>query len=408
MMINREGDCMAVAGVPLAVVRSGLKLAGLVGAALLVAGCTSAPPGPPPSPGPDLGSTYSNPPDALQRDDDQPRIYVAPNGTDENPGTEEAPLLTIKKASTLATPGTTVVVANGTYEGTFNTRTSGEENARITYVSATKWGAKLEAQADSGDDDDDDSAVWRNYGDYVDIQGFDLSGSVTDGILQTGSYGRILENRVHGFSEGCISTYKDDYSMVENDIIGNVVFGCGTTKLHHGIYPGGPSGTISNNISYGNAGFGIHCWHNCNNQIITNNLLFGNGEGGILIGQGDGPNDGSVAADNMLVANNIVIDNGGSAGIRESGTTGEANKYEDNIVVGNAVDGIGLRTGSETNTITSQPGFVNFQPDGSGDYRLLPDSPGVDAGTTDGAPATDIAGTARPQGGGIDIGVFEQ
>ena len=398
---------MAAAGAQRSLVnaRSSLKLIGLLGTALLVA-CSPAPPEPPSSPGPNLGATYSNPPDALHNDDGQPRIYVAPNGVDENPGTEEAPLHTIKKASTLATPGTTIVVADGTYDGTFNTRVSGEADARITFVSATKWGAKLVASSDT--DDSDDSAVWRNYGDYVDIQGFDISGSVTDGILQTGSYGRIVENRVHGLTEGCISTYKDDYSMVENDIIGNVVFNCGTTKLHHGIYPGGPSGTISNNISYDNAGFGIHCWHNCNNQVITNNLLFGNGEGGILVGQGDGPNDGSVDADNMLVANNIVIDNRGSQGIRESGATGSNNRYLNNNVVGNAVDGLGLITGTETDTIDTQPDFVNFQPDGSGDYRLRADSPDVDAGTPEGAPPLDIIGAPRPQGGGIDIGVFER
>ena len=40
--------------------------------------------------------------------------------------------------------------------------------------------------------------------------------------------------------------------------------------------------------------------------MITNNLVFDNGEGGILIGQGDGPNNGDVAADDMVVANNIV------------------------------------------------------------------------------------------------------
>ena len=81
--------------------------------------------------------------------------------------------------------------------------------------------------------------------------------------------------------------------------------------------------------------------------MITNNLLFDNGEGGILIGQGDGPNNGDVDADNMLVANNIVIDNRGSQGIRESGATGSNNRYLNNNVVGNAVDGIGLRTGTE-------------------------------------------------------------
>jgi hypothetical protein len=42
------------------------------------------------------------------------------------------------------------------------------------------------------------------------------------------------------------------------------------------------------------------------------------------------------------------------------------------------------------------------------DYRLYPNSVGVDAGTATGAPSHDMIGTARPQGGGVDIGAFER
>ena len=42
-------------------------------------------------------------------------IYVATNGSDENPGTEQAPLLTIHKAVELVQPGDTVWVKGGTY-----------------------------------------------------------------------------------------------------------------------------------------------------------------------------------------------------------------------------------------------------------------------------------------------------
>jgi hypothetical protein len=41
------------------------------------------------------------------------------------------------------------------------------------------------------------------------------------------------------------------------------------------------------------------------------------------------------------------------------------------------------------------------------DYRLRPGSPAIDAGACDGAPATDIEGTPRPQGAGCDIGAYE-
>jgi hypothetical protein len=354
-------------------------------------------------PPPPLDSSYSRPPAALEPASNQPRLYVAPTGNDDDPGTADAPFRTIERAASVVTPGTTVIVADGTYEGAIATEASGREDARITYVSASKWGAKLVGL------DSDEDAVWRNTGDYVDIQGFDVSGEIPDGtgIGQSASHGRILENRVTGMEGNCFSTGNIGYTIVDNDIIGNVAASCGTTQLDHGIYPSGDGGVISNNISYGSTGYGIHCWHNCNNQVITNNLVFENEEGGILIGQGDGPNYGEVDADNMLVANNIAIDNDRN-GIRESGATGENNRYLNNNVWGNDEGAFDLQSGIEDGSIRSEPLFINFQPDGSGDYRLAPSSPNKDAGTAEGAPEQDIIGVPRPQGDGVDIGVYEQ
>lgn len=48
--------------------------------------------------------------------------------------------------------------------------------------------------------------------------------------------------------------------------------------------------------------------------------------------------------------------------------------------------------------------FVDWQ---NNDFRLKPTSSLIDAGTSLGAPAIDVDGTPRPQGGGFDIGAYE-
>ena len=49
------------------------------------------------------------------------------------------------------------------------------------------------------------------------------------------------------------------------------------------------------------------------------------------------------------------------------------------------------------------PDFIVEAPD----FRLQPGSPGIDSGTLEGAPETDIDGNVRPCGAGVDMGAFE-
>ncbi len=53
----------------------------------------------------------------------------------------------------------------------------------------------------------------------------------------------------------------------------------------------------------------------------------------------------------------------------------------------------------------ADPLFVDAE---NGDLRVQPTSPAVDTGTKNLAPAEDILGAARPSGGGVDIGAYEQ
>src|SRR5947209_12176020 len=118
--------------------------------------------------------------------------YVSTSGSDSSgDGSAAHPWATIAYASTRIGPGAIVHVAPGTYTGSFNTRASGTSSAYVTYISDTKWGAKIVAGSDS---------TWSNYGAYVAIQGFDVTGPTKkccEAIYTSGNATKIIGNNVH-------------------------------------------------------------------------------------------------------------------------------------------------------------------------------------------------------------------
>lgn len=347
--------------------------------------------------------------------------YVSTSGNDANPGTSATyPWKTIQKAAGVVKAGDTVHVASGTYYlglvsglyGVYSTH-SGTATARITYISDTKWGAKLVSQAAGG------SAAWRNTGSYVDIVGFDVSGKASSGLRNDGSYVRFIGNHVHNLPTECTSNggagivHTWQFNGVNNDAIGNVVDHIGpypncTGDHGSGIYLQGTGGTIYNNIVNNNGKNGIQLWHAAKNLNISNNVSFKNVRAGITVGDGDSP--GGVTADYVNVTNNVSMYNG-SYGIQESGATGTHNVYKSNMVYGNTTN-IKLQNGlTASGTLSINPTttsvFVNFQLNGTGDYNLSSTSPLKDKGTSTGAPTYDIRGLGRPVNNSWDVGAYE-
>jgi hypothetical protein len=347
--------------------------------------------------------------------------YVSPSGNDSNPGTQSQPFATISKAASVATPGTTVHVASGTYTQAVVTNTSGTATARIVYVSDTKWGAKLNVSMVALG-----YGIWDNTANYIDIQGFDMTGGASDylGIRNEGSYVRIIGNRVHDFATaGCnggnggAGIDNANYTASDDDVIGNVVFNIGPSSTCigvQGIYHSNLRGHILNNIVSNNSGWGIHCWHGCTAVTVSNNLSFNNRTGGMVFGDGD---TGAGIFENSIISNNIAVNNAssnaGDYGISEyeySGqhTIGAHNQFLNNLVYGNGSNVIRLLEGNIASaTVNADPQFVNYQADGSGDYHLKSTSPAIGAGTSTGAPSTDFVGNTIPQGNGYDIGAYQ-
>jgi parallel beta-helix repeat protein len=341
-------------------------------------------------------------------------LYVATTGSDSNAGTQAKPFKTITKAAASAKASTTVHVAAGTYNGNVSTQTSGTASGKIRFVSDTKWGAKIVGTGSE--------AMWTNNGNYVEINGFDITGPGRLGILNYASNTLVANNHIHNLtlSAGCTGdggagVVNATYGSTNGDMIGNVVHdigkpgGCNGVQ---GLYSSNTGGKIVNNVVYRVSSFGIHLWHAASGTTIANNTVFANGSsgmgGGIVIGVGDSP--GGVLLNNVKVLNNIVYNNprGGIQQYCYSGSSciGTGNVVSNNLVYGSTTN-VGMLKGSATGTISADPKFVSYSPTGTGDYRLQSRSPAVNKGIASGAPTTDILGVARPKGGAIDIGAYE-
>jgi hypothetical protein len=339
-------------------------------------------------------------------------IYVSTTGSDSNPGTQAAPVKTIKRADALASAGSTIHVAAGTYNVSaptqdsygMTTSKSGTASARIRFVSDVKWGAKIVVSGPG--------ITWFSKGSYVDIDGFQITGTGRHGILASGANLSMTNNYIHDLtvSGGCngsggaaIDTYGPVGNVrIDRNIVRNIGYSyIGKCNTIQGIYIANANNIVTNNIVSGVAMAGIQQWHGATASTIVNNTSFHN-KIGILLGQGDaGTTTGSA---NNYVANNIAYDNVGY-GIIEAGLMGGNNRYANNLV---ARSGVAWKVkGTVTGSISSDPLFVNYQANGSGDYHVHSGSPAIDRGTSTKAPTIDFAGVARPRGAAVDIGAYE-
>jgi len=341
-------------------------------------------------------------------------LYVATSGTDTNPGTQTRPLKTIGRADALARPGFVIHVAPGTYkvsapsagDNGIKTTKSGTADDRIKFVSDVKWGAKIVLVSGTG-------IAWNSMGSYVDIEGFDVSGSGRIGLAAGGANLTFRHNLVHDLtiSGGCtggggaaILTYGPVGNVViDRNVVRNIGYRMiGTCSQVQGIYISNANNIVTNNIVSGVAAVGIHQWHAATDSTIVNNTTFHNAAG-ILLGQGDSGATATGSANNY-VANNIVYDNK-TYGIYEDGKLGGNNRYVNNLVTRSNTNW--RVKGQVSGTVFSKQPFVNYQANGSGNYRLLGKSPAIDGGTSVKAPSIDFAGVSRPRGAAVDIGAYE-
>jgi hypothetical protein len=359
---------------------------------------------------------------AMVQAEAQNTYYVATNGSDGNNGSINSPWATPQHSSTVAQPGDTVIVEDGTYDlgssggtGDWRIANGGTAGHPVTYMAQHKWQAKL-----VGHGSGDGTTAIGLAGGYTIIENFDITGSDANGINLTtngtaASYNQVLNNYIHDMVTPCdgnsgagvtAGSGGNNYAGVGHETVnGNLIVnliaagGCPGGHQASGIAMMLPFGVAANNIVI-NCGDAIEAWHAATNTIFYGNVVVNSGRG-ISMGAGDAP--GGVINNNSLVENNIIVNGKGSA-IIETGGTGLSNVYRDNLVFGGDTS-IELSNGlSATGTIDADPQFVNNTGTASGDYSLQASSPARGTGLALAGIATDFLGNVRPQSGATDIG----
>lgn len=330
--------------------------------------------------------------------------YVAVTGRDRpSCGTDRSPCATIAYVDRhKVSPGDTVHVLPGSYRLTgascIVTRTSGMPGAPITWQSQGKWGAKILGNAAC-------LYLWHNFGDYVNIRGFDLtgtipqSGPVNEGgpvaILNEAGNTEIADNHIHHLPSHLVAAIDNaGYTKINNNVHDNVIHDLGydvyparDPQGGYAIYQATP-GSVYNNVIYRTAGIGISCWHAATNLLIHNNTIVGARNAGIQIGTGD---EGAAANAWFDVANNIVVtsDRGIMMEVGSPGSISPHTSFRNNLIHRNQTDwqytndpagrtmSIQAAGFYVTGTLNQDPKFVSAEND---DYRLAAGSVAIGGG----------------------------
>jgi len=366
---------------------------------------------------------------------------------------------TIQAAANVAQAGDTVEIGAGTYQEAVKPTNSGTVSAPITYKNragekviidgkkslySTNGLVNLDGKSNinmSGISvlNSPKHAIYGYQVNNINLDQVEVGASSDGGIVMiTGTNVVISNSDIHNTNDKGTSANNEAISI--NNINGfevknNKVYNCGEEGIDAKY--GATNGTIHDNQAYSNRGPNIYLDAATNTKVYNNiaRNATNNTKAGIMLAVE------SYAAvkklDNIDIFNNQLINNQGSGVVfwKENNNYVVSNiRIVNNVMYGNSKNGINFGAGGFTgtnvvrnnimtgNVSTATAGTVgNFSLSNNlttgnplyvspttGDFHLLAGSPAIDTGNAMLAPAFDFANSARPQGAGYDMGVFEQ
>jgi parallel beta-helix repeat protein len=245
-------------------------------------------------------------------------FYISPQGHDSNPGTAQMPWATLQHGVDMISPGDTILVQSGTYDGC-RIGISGGDNAPKTLKAAP--GAQVLINKPGPNNKHNSIIEVENFAGTVTdwtIAGFEVANSHQYGIdVRVTARITVQGNHVHNSSATGIFTAFSDNVVIQ-----------GNQSDHngeHGIYVSNSSvsPTIASNRSHDNAAAGIHM-----NGDISEQAPKGHRHTGLI--------------QNATVENNVIWENGTQGGSAINCDGVDDSIFRNNLLYNNHASGISL------------------------------------------------------------------
>ncbi len=341
-------------------------------------------------------------------------LYVSTSGDDANPGTSGAPFRSITQAYSKASPGTVIHVMPGVY---YEYRSGW--GLYLGKNGAVKRPIVLKSQVPGGAVIDGQNAADRNQGFYIEgsynvVDGFEIRNCPHGGIAIYGNRNHVINNQIHhnGNPESASTNGRDgifsEQGTAGNCYAGNSIHDNGRpgSSLDHGLYLCGKNELVLNNLLFGNAACGLQIagYTTVSTMKVYNNVMAWNGANGIVLW---------MAIQDIEIKNNILYYNG-NWGLTSYQAHGAGVVVDRNLTFGNGQGDYNFRAGGSDygytfgTTLSADPDFVNRGPAGF-DAHLASGSPAIEAGLNlhTLVPAS-LDGQARPATGPWDLGAYFQ
>jgi hypothetical protein len=308
---------------------------------------------------------------------------VAPDGNDDNPGSEAQPFRTIARGVSALGPGDTLYVREGTYHEQVTVYTSGTADSSITISAYPGEVPVIDAQDTLPGDYDDYLIVLR--GDHITLNGMEIKNVYGTAVMLRGNYNIVRNMRIHHCLSKGIYVGGDHNTVEDNEV-------WMASLIHEEISQGGrwtgginvaryPEYTVvRRNTVHDTWGFGVQVFeaydttiednvvwncqmshyyvNNAPNTLVQRNLSYNTPDSVFLYGGYPGNNIGfcdegsSPLSHNVRIINNLGF--GGNRGFHSFSQPAGGGLKEfliaHNIFVDSHTAGLTIRAGSHENS----------------------------------------------------------